>query len=268
MQLSEPVIRVRGMVAELCHRSGDRYRVEAQVLDIEQGDFAVITGLSGTGKTTLLHNLATLQQPTAVTTHEMLGINIKGAWETPARLNRIRREFIGTVLQQTELLSARTVRENVAFQMQLNELPNIEATVTSLLRALSVVEGGTYDLEAVADRRVDQISGGQAQRVHLASELAHGPGVVFLDEATSHLDPGTTHVVLDVLDELRRSEGLTVVVVTHHSLVIERATCLISMESTQRGVGHVGSCTRRTPRPQIKSRPLSVPSPRINGVQP
>ncbi|MDC6134072.1 NIL domain-containing protein, partial [Burkholderia gladioli] len=126
------------------------------------------------------------------------------------------RRDIGMIFQHFNLLSSRTVYENVALPLELAGVKRaeIEATVLPLLELVG--------LTAQKDRYPAQISGGQKQRVGIARALASKPKVLLSDEATSALDPETTRAILDLLRRINRELGLTIVLITHQMEVIKQ----------------------------------------------
>ncbi len=187
------------------YRSGDR---ELTVLNditfgLEAGGFAAIVGPSGSGKTTLLGLLAGLDRPTGGTVH--LDGQELGALDEDARA-RLRGEKIGFVFQSFQLIPTLTARENVQVPL---ELRGEEAgdRADELLRRVGL-----------ADRRDHypaQLSGGEQQRVALARAFSTRPRVLFADEPTGNLDARTGAGIIDLMVELNRDLGTTLVLVTH-----------------------------------------------------
>ncbi|MEM9467288.1 MAG: ABC transporter ATP-binding protein [Actinomycetota bacterium] len=177
-------------------------------LVVQNGEFIAIVGASGSGKSTLLGVLAGLVSPTAgaarVAGHDLLALSVRDR-------TRFRRHDVGFVWQQTakNLVPYLTAEENVALPMRLTGRPRgaRRAAARELL-----------DRVGLADRyghRPAQLSGGEQQRVAIATALANSPRVIFADEPTGELDTETADEVVAVLREMNRSEGVTVVVVTH-----------------------------------------------------
>ena len=177
-------------------------------LVVQQGEFIAIVGASGSGKSTLLGVLAGLVSPTAgaarVGGHDLLELSVRDR-------TRFRRHEVGFVWQQTakNLVPYLTAEENVALPMRLSGRPR---------RARAAYARELLDRVGLADRyahRPDQLSGGEQQRVAIATALANGPRVVFADEPTGELDTETAAEVVSVLREVNRADGVTIVVVTH-----------------------------------------------------
>src|SRR5690606_34687999 len=171
-----------------------------------------IIGRSGAGKSTLIRLVNGLERPTSGRV-VVDGIDVGGLSE--AGLRGIRRS-IGMIFQHFNLLSSRTVFDNVALPLEIAGTPRkaVEARVAPLL-----------DLVGLADKRgryPAELSGGQKQRVGIARALATEPKLLLSDEATSALDPETTRSVLDLLARINRELGLTVLLITHEMEVVKR----------------------------------------------
>ncbi|NLK07734.1 MAG: methionine ABC transporter ATP-binding protein [Firmicutes bacterium] len=181
-------------------------------LEINQGEIFGIIGLSGAGKSTLVRCINMLERPQAgVVTVDGTDItSLKG------RALRTARQRIGMIFQHFNLLSSRTVFDNVAFPLEITNTPKQEIK-TRVLELLELV-----GLEDRSDSYPAQLSGGQKQRVGIARALANRPQVLLCDEATSALDPETTTAVLDLLQDINRQMGLTILLITHEMPVIQQ----------------------------------------------
>jgi len=196
------------------YKVGDLEVVALQGLDllVEDGEFIAIVGTSGSGKSTLLNILGGLDVPTAgnvrVAGNELL--NMSNDLRT-----EYRRRMIGFVWQQTarNLLPYLTAFENVATPMILDGLRGSERR----RRAMDLLElVGLVDRH---DHRPEQLSGGEQQRVAIATALANAPRVLFADEPTGELDTKTSNEVFEVMQRVNDQAGVTIVVVTHDPLV-------------------------------------------------
>ena len=181
-------------------------------LEIASGEVFGIIGRSGAGKSSLVRCLNLLNRPTEgkVMVHGRDLMQLSNA-----ELRAARRD-IGMVFQHFNLLSSRTVYDNVALPLELAGVSKEEIyqRVTPLLELVG--------LDHLSDRYPAQISGGQKQRVGIARALASNPKVLLSDEATSALDPETTRSILDLLRKVNRELGVTVVLITHRMLVIKQ----------------------------------------------
>ena len=179
-------------------------------LNVDKGDVFGIIGYSGAGKSTLLRLLNGLE--TASTGKvTVIGNDITQA--TEKKLAQIRPK-IGIIFQHFNLLWSRTVRANIAMPLQIAGVPkhDIASRVEDLIRLVG--------LEGRENAYPSQLSGGQKQRVGIARALANNPEVLLCDEATSALDPQTTDQILDLLAQINRDLGLTIVLITHEMHVV------------------------------------------------
>ena len=183
-------------------------------ITIKRGEIYGIIGKSGAGKSTLIRCINLLERPTAgqvlIAGQDMTALS-------EAEL-RTARKSIGMIFQHFNLLSSRTVLENVAFPLEI-------AGVSRAEREQKVLP--LLDLVGLSDKRdvyPAQLSGGQKQRVGVARALASQPKVLLCDEATSALDPQTTESILALLKDINKKLGLTIVLITHEMHVI-KAIC-------------------------------------------
>lgn len=181
-------------------------------LHIRPGEVFGIIGHSGAGKSTLLRLINRLEEPSGGR------ILLDGQDITLLDGNGLRdlRRQIGMIFQHFNLLSSKTIAENVAMPLRLIGTPRAQVDVR--VRELLDWVGLSDQL----DKYPAQLSGGQKQRVGIARALATNPKILLCDEATSALDPQTTIQVLQLLDEINRRLGLTVVLITHEMDVIRR----------------------------------------------
>ena len=181
-------------------------------LDIAPGEIFGIIGRSGAGKSSLVRTINLLNRPKAgkvlVAGRELTAL-------PQSQLRAARRE-IGLIFQHFNLLSSRTVAQNVALPLELAGVA--PAAVRKRVDELLDLVG----LAGMGDRYPAQISGGQKQRVGIARALANRPKVLLSDEATSALDPETTRSILGLLKQINRDFGLTIVLITHQMQVIKQ----------------------------------------------
>jgi putative ABC transport system ATP-binding protein len=171
---------------------------------LEDGGFLAIVGPSGSGKTTLLGLLAGLDRPASgrvwLDGHDLSGL------DENARA-RLRAEKVGFVFQSFQLIPTLTARENVQVPMELREESGAELRAEELLRRVGLGDR--------LDHYPAQLSGGEQQRVALARAFATRPRILFADEPTGNLDGKTGHTIVDLMLELNREFGTTLVLVTH-----------------------------------------------------
>ncbi len=172
--------------------------------EIEEGSTVSIVGPSGSGKTTLLGLCAGLDQSSEGDII-LNGIKLTGLSED--KLAQVRNEHVGFVFQNFQLLPTLTALENVLVPMELRGMRNKQKEAMELL--------GKVGLSARADHYPSQLSGGEQQRVSLARAFANKPKILFADEPTGNLDAETSAIIEDMLFQLNKESGTTLVIVTH-----------------------------------------------------
>ena len=204
-----PLVRL----SEVRKRFGALQALDGISLTVAPGEVLGIIGRSGAGKSTLIRCLNGLERPDAGTV-EVLGQDLAGLGERGMRHLRRR---IGMIFQHFNLLSSKTVAANVALPLRIAGLPAARrrARVAELLALVG--------LDGKADAYPSQLSGGQKQRVGIARALAAEPALLLSDEATSALDPETTAAILELLRDINRALGLTIVMITHEMSVVRAA---------------------------------------------
>lgn len=188
-------------------------------LAVATGDYMTIVGPSGSGKSTLLHILGCLDRPTSGT-YRLLGLDT-GSLSDGLRTS-LRGSEVGFVFQAFHLLPYRSVIENVMTGLIYNRTPRR----LRRRRAREALE--RVGLEHRIDFTPRQLSGGERQRVAIARAIAGRPTLLLCDEPTGNLDSTTTESILDLFDELR-TDGLTLLIITHEERVSRRAERRIEM---------------------------------------
>ncbi|MFZ4288917.1 methionine ABC transporter ATP-binding protein [Variovorax sp. HJSM1_2] len=206
------MIELRGIVQTYKGSKGPVEALKGVDLEVRQGEVYGIIGRSGAGKSSLVRVINLLSHPSA---GQVLVDGRDLTTLDGAALRQARRD-IGMVFQHFNLLSSRTVYDNVALPLEFAGLnaADIKARVEPLLELVGLSE--------LADRYPAQISGGQKQRVGIARALASRPKVLLCDEATSALDPETTRSILGLLKRINQEFGLTIVLITHQMQVIKQ----------------------------------------------
>lgn len=197
------------------------YAVNNVTLSFKEGEFTAIVGASGSGKTTLLNMIGGIDNPTDgevwVTSRSITKMN-----ET--QKTKFRRDNIGFVFQNYNLLPVLTATENVGFIMEMQGKPAKERHHRSkeLLNAIGIGDR--------LNARPGKLSGGQQQRVAVARALAHKPKFVIADEPTANLDSKSTADLLDIMEALNKQEGITFIFSTHDQRVVDKARRVIVFE--------------------------------------
>ncbi len=179
-------------------------------LSIESGDIFGIIGMSGAGKSTLVRCMNFLEVPTS----GRVLIRGKSLADFSGKELRAQRQQIGMIFQHFNLLMQKSVLENVCFPLYIQGKRKKEARE----RAVKLLE--LVDLKDKVNAYPSQLSGGQKQRVAIARALASDPKILLCDEATSALDPQTTSSILELLKDINRRFGITIVIITHQMSVV------------------------------------------------
>ncbi|SDZ64107.1 D-methionine transport system ATP-binding protein [Evansella caseinilytica] len=206
------MISLSDLVKTFHTRDGKVTAVDHIQLTIDEGEIFGIIGYSGAGKSTLIRLLNMLETPTS---GEVVVAGKNMGRLTKQQLREARQE-IGMIFQHFNLLWSRTVKENIAFPLEIKGVPKAEREkrVNELISLVGLDgRGGSYP---------SQLSGGQKQRVGIARALANNPKVLLCDEATSALDPKTTDSILELLVDINKKLGLTIVLITHEMHVIRK----------------------------------------------
>lgn len=175
-------------------------------LSIKQGESVAIVGKSGSGKSTLMHILALLDQPTS---GEIL-FNGKSVSNIKSKeLDQIRNEQFGFVFQQFFMNPKDTVLNNVMLPLKIAGISSSRRKEMALKSLKSV------DLETKVNNKANDLSGGQKQRVCIARALVNEPKIIFADEPTGNLDSATGTKIEQLLFDLNKKEGITLIIVTH-----------------------------------------------------
>ena len=202
----EPLIRA----VDLSKSYGEGQRLQVLsglALEVGEGEKIVIVGQSGVGKSTLLHILGALDQPTS---GQVLfgGIDLAGLDDR--QLARLRNREMGFVFQFHHLLPDFTALENTMMPALIQGLPREEAV------AMAEAVLGRVGLTRRLEHKPGELSGGEQQRVAVARAVVLSPRAILADEPTGNLDPATAADVHEVLIELNRSHGVTLIIVTHN----------------------------------------------------
>jgi putative ABC transport system ATP-binding protein len=192
--------------------------LQSLTLEIPGGEFLAIVGPSGSGKSTLLGLIAGLDAPT--TGHVLIdGVDITELDEDA--LARLRGEKIGFVFQFFHLIPSLTAHENVAVPMEIAGAPDARERARALLEEVGLT-GRSHHYPS-------QLSGGEQQRVALARALANDPRIVLADEPTGNLDSTNGRHIMELLRNIHRARGTTIVLVTHDAELAGMADARLTM---------------------------------------
>ena len=181
-------------------------------LEVAAGEVVALTGESGSGKSTLLHVIAGLE-PAKSGRVELDGVEVLGLSDADSA--RLRREDIGIVFQQFNLIPSLTVGQNISFQARLS------GKEMGALRTEDLV--ASLGLQDQIAKYPEQLSGGQQQRVAIARAILHSPKLVLADEPTGNLDEATGDAVFEALLDQARASGASLLIATHSTRLAERA---------------------------------------------
>ena len=181
---------------------------------VEEGEFLGIMGASGSGKTTLLNCISTIDTVSAG------HIYLRGTDVTeipPKDLARFRRENLGFVFQDFNLLDTLTISENIALALAINQAPaaQVEPRIAEMAERLNIGD--------ILDKYPYQVSGGQKQRCACARALVNRPGLLLADEPTGALDSHSAQMLLNTMQSIDRQMGSTILMVTHDAFTARRS---------------------------------------------
>ena len=233
---NQPVLRLEAVEKYYGGSDNVTRALDGVSMTVGSGEFVAVMGPSGSGKTTLLNCVSTIDRPTAG------NIYVDGVDVTTLRhaeLARFRRERLGFIFQDSNLLDTLTARENIALALTINRVPPREVAirVTDVARRLQI--------EEVLDKMPHEMSGGQRQRVAAARAIVCDPSLVLADEPTGALDSKNSRRLLESLTELNAS-GATIIMVTHDSFAASYAGRVVFIKDGRVWSEFVrGSKTRR-----------------------
>lgn len=187
-------------------------------LKINKGEFVAIVGPSGSGKSTFLHLIGGLERPSSGTI-KVDGIDI--CCLSDKELARYRREKVGFVFQQYNLIPVLNVEENIELPIKLDNKKVDKKYISELMDLLGLGERKNH--------LPNQLSGGQQQRVAIARALSAKPSIILADEPTGNLDTKTTEEVMDLLKTSIRKYNQTLIMITHNENIAKKADRIITI---------------------------------------
>jgi putative ABC transport system ATP-binding protein len=229
--IETPLVTCRAVTKTYGSGNAEVHALRGVDLDVRPGELTMLVGPSGCGKTTLLSVLAGILRPTSGSVHVMgTELTQLSSW----RRTEFRRDHVGFVFQQFNLLPALTAAENASVPLLIQGKPRRPA----LARAKEIL--GQMGMADRVNNLPSKLSGGQQQRVAIARALIHHPQLLVCDEPTSALDAKTGHGILELLRSIAVEGDRAVIIVTHDSRIFEFADTLARMDD-----GHVVSIERK-----------------------
>ena len=199
---------------------------------VEAGEFLGIMGASGSGKTTLLNCISTIDTVSA----GHIYLDGKDVTELkPKKLAKFRRENLGFVFQDFNLLDTLTISENIALALSINKVPvnEIEPRIIEMAKSLNISD--------ILNKYPYQVSGGQKQRCACARAIINKPKLILADEPTGNLDEDTAREIIELIKKTAHELGKCVIVVTHSKQLAEEADVVLAINQ---GVLHEQECLK------------------------
>ncbi len=218
MTNAAPIIRVRGL--QKTYQSGEVpvHALRGVDLEVTRGEYLAVIGPSGSGKTTLFHILGGLAPPTAgevwIDGHDLRKMS-------DIERTEMRQRKIGFVFQKYNLLPTLTARDNIAMAQSLAGVTIKPPGFEGILKQLGI--------ENRMDHRPRALSGGEQQRVAIARALVNQPAILLADEPTGNLDTENSQAVLEILKQLNKTTGQTILMITHNPEAAAFADRTVSM---------------------------------------
>ncbi|HRL95402.1 MAG TPA: ABC transporter ATP-binding protein [Pseudomonas sp.] len=220
--MNTPILTARHLNKVVPSAEGELSILHDLSLDLCRGDSLAIVGSSGSGKSTLLGLLAGLDLPSSGSIH-LAGQDLSQLDEDQRA--RLRAEQVGFVFQSFQLLDSLNALENVMLQLELEGHADARQRARALLERVGLGQRLSHYPR--------QLSGGEQQRVAIARAFVAEPAVLFADEPTGNLDSHTGERICDLLFELNRERGATLVLVTHDARLAQRCNRQIRLEAGQ-----------------------------------
>lgn len=219
-QQGVPLIELRDISRVYGHGEAEVRALDHVSMNISAGEFVAIMGPSGSGKSTAMNVIGCLDTPTSGSYH-FSGVEVADLTQDQRAL--LRRHYLGFVFQGYNLLPRTTALQNVELPLIYKGLDRAarHAAATAALEKVGLAHRAHHD--------PSELSGGQQQRVAIARALAGTPKVILADEPTGNLDTKLSLEIMQVLEELNRDDGLTIIMVTHEADMAKFARRLIWM---------------------------------------
>ncbi len=224
-QATAPVIQATNLTRVYRMGQSEVRALNGINLTINRGEFMAIVGRSGSGKSTLLNLLGCLDRPTS---GSIILDNEEVTKAPKNRLPLVRRQKIGFVFQQFNLIPTLTAVENVMLPLKYAGV-NYRERKERAARMLEKVELGRR-----INHRPNELSGGEQQRVTIARALVHNPAIVLADEPTGELDSHLAIAIIDMMRDIGKASGQTLIVVTHDLMVASETERIVRLQD-----GHI-----------------------------
>ncbi len=221
---SEYMVSIRDLTKRYMEGGETRSVLGGVNADVREGEFVALAGPSGSGKTTLLNLISGIDTPTG---GDVIIDSVPITRLSERERTLFRRRNIGFVFQFFNLIPTLNISENLLLPLQLNRYDRDESR-GRVVQALEQV-----GLEDRLNSYPDRLSGGEKQRVAIARALVHDPKIILADEPTGNLDADTGVAIMSLMDELVRSSGKTMIVVSHSDMVIEMAERVLTIVDGQ-----------------------------------
>ncbi len=218
--MHKPVVSIKNLIKDYGSGENVTRAIKGISLDIEPGEFLMITGRNGSGKSTLMHIMALLDNPTS---GEII-INGKELSHSKEKTkSELRLRELGYIFQEYALIAELSALENVMLPaMMLMRRKAARQKAETLLKKVN--------LEKKQKRLPTQLSGGEQQRVAVARSLINNPSIIFADEPTANLDSIASIDVLEIFKKLNKDDGITIVMVTHEPEELAYASRVINIK--------------------------------------
>lgn len=218
--MHKPVVSIKNLIKDYGSGENVTRAIKGISLDIEPGEFLMITGRNGSGKSTLMHIMALLDNPTS---GEII-INGKELSHSKEKTkSELRLRELGYIFQEYALIAELSALENVMLPaMMLMRRKAARQKAEALLKKVN--------LEKKQKRLPTQLSGGEQQRVAVARSLINNPSIIFADEPTANLDSIASIDVLEIFKKLNKDDGITIVMVTHEPEELAYASRVINIK--------------------------------------
>jgi putative ABC transport system ATP-binding protein len=220
-----PLIRLADVTKVYPLPAGDVTAIDHLSFEVDRGDFVAVMGVSGSGKSTLLNLIGCLDVPTSGDLF-LNGVNVRNLADDP--LTELRRDTIGFVFQQFNLIPLLTAFENVEFPLILARGRNGDLGREEIGKRCRAVLSSVGLDQDLATHRPSELSGGQQQRVAIARALVNDPDILLCDEPTGNLDTRTGTTIMELLAAMNRA-GKTIIMVTHDQRVAGYASRRIEL---------------------------------------